>query len=593
MERPKLPVVSNVVTKRHPPPVRKLPPTSVPREAQRKHPSRPASLPTVMRRPSHKPTSMPAPNKTTNLQKSLPSPPVSFTDRSLPKKTFVPKPLKIGPRMKQGKLIGGCLASVTSMQVTSANDSILRTRTSRSSGGVMAASNRKQNVMVKVSTTGPRNPAIVRRKPPVNVGTAKTTRRVEVTETALAGSSTRNWRLTRTPPKPIAHSHTVNTASHVAWSPPPSPDLTSFPSQSWTIIVGADVKRIETPTTTCGDDVLSSKGDAPKLGVTGLFKDSYGCSQPVSSPTWSSSPTVVETPETPAKPIATYGTIEISTSTKEPSTEVLHMVRTATTISPPGNGNTSSMATVAKVMDRSQAPKVSDSGKETRTTLHRAIEIARTFFLPSQRSSQSATVGTNTSRVRELFVPSLDKDAKASKHPITRMEIEMLSVEKGGRRWDGRSPPGSPWVPRCDSDCHEAEDVQFRKPQSSPRHRDAWSGGGKWGGRVWGTVSSSSISLSAFFPFRSWISFCFCGFFSLPPSPSTAKSCAQPTLTRRLSCALWRVGSQFSKLLVPSSLRKPSTMLHRPLDIHDYRLYPRQFSHLYSAGTPLTENSLA
>ncbi|KAH0839488.1 hypothetical protein J3R83DRAFT_301 [Lanmaoa asiatica] len=323
-------------------------------------------------------------------------------------------------------------------EVTTANElpprpsCIPRTRTYLSSVSVMAASKGMKDVTIKVSTVGPRNPGIAGQRSSVNIGTVKTAG-TKVAETSVkgpvvaggyrTGMSTRNPKVT--PPKPIACPYAVEPAFDATWSPPPSPDLSSFPSQSWTVVVDVGVKQIETPTSIKDDGALSGMCDGPKSSVAGTPKDSCGCSESESvssSPTLWSSPIVVETPASPTEPM------------------VGSDVCAATIISPSRDGTSSSMATLAKVMDRSQVSpptKDSDSANRNRMTVRCAVEIARTFFSPSRRGPQSGTetaasktMGTDVSRIRKLFIPPPDKDANAWKNPTTQIEIEMLRARR-------------------------------------------------------------------------------------------------------------------------------------------------------------------
>ncbi|KAF8416924.1 hypothetical protein L210DRAFT_3511577 [Boletus edulis BED1] len=78
-------------------------------------------------------------------------------------------------------------------------------------------------------------------------------------------------------------------------SAPPSPDLSSFPSQSWTIIANVDIEHISTPVMICDDEDLSGMDYAQRLGVPTTPTDS--CGPPTlgsSSSTQSPSPTVAK-----------------------------------------------------------------------------------------------------------------------------------------------------------------------------------------------------------------------------------------------------------------------------------------------------------
>ncbi|KAG8218193.1 hypothetical protein J3R82DRAFT_3750 [Butyriboletus roseoflavus] len=357
MARPKSFVVCSITTKWCAPttkktPVRKLsriqPATSTkerpagPRGDPTKLTSRPGCLPTVvpkvdLRRPPPKPMLMPVPNKTAKVRKSPPLPLVP----SLSKKTVVPKPSKVVARLKEGRLTGGYPEPVRSTQDMNTKElpprpsCVPRARTDRSRVGVMMTSKEKQDVTVKISTTGPRNPVMARQKVSVNIGTTKAAGHVKVTETfvekaMVAGTyrtgapTTNGWPTTR---KAFAYPHAVGPAVHIALSQPGSPDLSSFPSQSW-ITIDVDVKQNKGPTQICGNETLSSTDDVPNPGIAGTAKGSCGRSEPEpesvsSSPTLSPSPTFVETTESLSGPIIGLdGTVKISTPTKKPSNKV-------------------------------------------------------------------------------------------------------------------------------------------------------------------------------------------------------------------------------------------------------------------------------
>ncbi|KAF8447821.1 hypothetical protein L210DRAFT_3628227 [Boletus edulis BED1] len=99
-------------------------------------------------------------------------------------------------------------------------------------------------------------------------------------------------RLTRdqrpTPPMPTTYLEAVSPSP----SAPPSPDLSSFPSQSWSIIANVDIEQI---LTICGDEDLFGMDYVQNLSVPTTPTDSCGpptlCS---SSPTQSPSLTVAE-----------------------------------------------------------------------------------------------------------------------------------------------------------------------------------------------------------------------------------------------------------------------------------------------------------
>ena len=444
MAGPKPFMVCSISTKWHGPktyktPERKLswsPPgtaaderSSGPRRDPTKQTSRPGCLPTVVpkvdrRRPLPKPKPQPAPNKTTKVQKLPPFPLVPSPDRALSKKTVVPKPLKIAARPKEGKVIAGSPAPlpVTSTQATTAKQlrfpsrpsCVPRTTTYRSSLSVMATFKEKQGVPPNVSAIDTCYSG-ASRKQSINVGTTKAGGCVKVAETLvkkpmMAGGCRTRARTS----KVITYPPAVEPASPIASSPPPSPDLSSFPSQSWTIVVDMDAGQIKTLTKSCGNESLSSVGDAANSGNTGMPKGPYG--RPVSdsvssSPALSLSSTVIETPIRLAEPIGLDCMVKISSQTKEPSTSawVSDTVCAATIVSPEGN-STTSMTTLAKVMERNQLSspaKVSDNGNTTRVTVRGAVETIWAFFSPSQYTTQSdmdftpfTTVDVDTARIR-------------------------------------------------------------------------------------------------------------------------------------------------------------------------------------------------
>ena len=188
------------------------------------------------------------------------------------------------------------------------------------------------------------------------------------------------------------------------------------------MVANVDVEQIKTPTTICGDETFSSIGDARKSLS-------------------SASPTVNQTLASPSEPtVESDGMAKISSPTNRPSTEVSPTVSAATIISPSRNA-TASMDALAKVMHKSQGAspiELLDTGNSTLTMVRSAInELSRTLFPPSRPASQSSTettapktMGTNVSRIRKLFAPPLDEGAKASKDPMTQMEIEMLRARK-------------------------------------------------------------------------------------------------------------------------------------------------------------------
>ena len=469
MARSKPLVVSGVSgTKRHAlskTPVQKPPPipprtsikgrSSVPRGAPAKQIFQLGSLPNVIpkmelpsRRAFSKPTPTTAPSKTAKMQKMQPLSMIPSADRSLLEKTSVHKPLKIVPRSKGSKIPGGWSVPTSttrrSTQATAADKLPVRpgyvprvSRVYRSSVGAAAQGN--PDVIVNTSAAGARNPAIANQRPSINVSMSKivgkTAERINTTNISVkkgdcrTGTSTRNQKLTA--PAPVVYPHTIVSIPDPSWSPPPSPDLSSFPSQSWTIVVDMDAGQMKTPTKICGDETHLSIGDLPKL-VAGIPDDSCGLSEvAVSSPlSLSPSSTVIETLENPAKPmVGSNGMVTIGSLSpaKEPSTEVSLTVCAATIVPPSMNGTTS-MATLTKVRVRRQASpptRVSCAANGILMRVRCAMETASTFFAPSRRAPQSDTetaapkpASTNVSRIQKLFSPPLDTEVEVSKNPI-------------------------------------------------------------------------------------------------------------------------------------------------------------------------------
>ena len=460
--------------KTHKTPVRKLSWTplgtsteersSGPRKDPTKQTSRPGRLPTVVPkvdrpRPPPKPMPQRLPSKTPKVKESLPLPLVLSPDRSLSKKMVVPRPLKIMARSKEGKVLIGSPASlpVTSTQATTAKGlqvpprplCVLRTTTYRSSVGIMAASkDSKRGVPLKVSSVG--------QKQSINVGTTKTAGRVEVAETfgkpmvtgsCRTGAPTRNKRLTTS--KAIAFPHAVEPPFHIARAQQ-SPDPSSFPPQSWKIILDIDLQHVQGSIQICGNETLSSMGNVLDSGVAGTAKGLCRCSEPEpqpdsdsdsesesisSSPELSPSPTVVETPESPTGPIIGFdGTVKISTPTQKPSNQASHTACHVTIISRSGNGT--SMVKLMKMVDGSQASsptKISDTTNRTR--MCSAVEITRAFLSPSRPGTSteptaSRTVGADASWLRKLFIGLLHEDTKASKNPTTEIETELFRAQR-------------------------------------------------------------------------------------------------------------------------------------------------------------------
>ena len=100
---------------------------------------------------------------------------------------------------------------------------------------------RKQDVTSKASATGSRISGSFSRKLPVNIDISRTARHAKdagvtikkpvVTGNRHTSASTRNGRLTT--PESVVDLQAIKLAAHIDWSSPPSPDLSSFPSQSW------------------------------------------------------------------------------------------------------------------------------------------------------------------------------------------------------------------------------------------------------------------------------------------------------------------------------------------------------------------------
>ncbi|KAG9310446.1 hypothetical protein JVU11DRAFT_9587 [Chiua virens] len=115
---------------------------------------------------------------------------------------------------------------------------IPRSRISQTSSGIPATGRGKPDVAIKVAAAGARNRG-AGCEVSVNTYEGKTVRCTQVSDT-------------------IAD-----------WSPPPSPNLSSFPSQTWTIVVSADAKRNKTSMTICSDETPSTVDDEPKSSEEG------------------------------------------------------------------------------------------------------------------------------------------------------------------------------------------------------------------------------------------------------------------------------------------------------------------------------------
>lgn len=254
--------------------------SSVPRIATTKQTHRAGSFPTVvpkaeLRSLSTKPMLIPGPNETTREQKSPLTLVISEDQSSPPKKTFIANPLGLVQMLKEDKIIGRCPVPVKSTPFTTANEPatrpsrIPRYRISRSYVGVTATSKVKQVVTSRIAG------------------------RVKVPGISVERSAVATKHRPGTPTK-------IKLTTHVVWSPPPSPGLSSFSSQGWTIVADVDVSQIKTVTTICGDGTCSGIGNAPTSGIAGVPEVSESTSP---SPALSSFPTIITSSPSLAKSI--------------------------------------------------------------------------------------------------------------------------------------------------------------------------------------------------------------------------------------------------------------------------------------------------
>ncbi|KAG6375232.1 hypothetical protein JVT61DRAFT_3446 [Boletus reticuloceps] len=379
-------------------------------------------------------------------------------------KTLVPKLLKVVQRLQKGKLVCGYPAagSVTwgSAQVMDANANELPPRPScvprfhmdRSSIDTANACERKQDITIKVSATSPHNSAISHEKPSIICRIETPTKNQRLTQptpiTYLDYTGRLSWHQRLTPPMPITYRQAVMSPSRL---PPPSPDLSSYPSQSWRVVTNVEVKQTATPSIGCGDQNISSMAATPRSNDSSALTDSCGPSTiGSSSPTQSSPPTVIEPSPSSAKATAGLdGTSKISSPTNRTCAEVSYKTGVSTIISPE-DATTSSMAMLASLMDRqlSSLTGISENSYRSRMTVRRAMEITRTFLSSSRSPSQLSTkttspktMGINVSQLRKLFIPKLDTNAKGSMSPTMQTEIEILRAQKkvtGGEMVDPR-----------------------------------------------------------------------------------------------------------------------------------------------------------
>ncbi|KAF8128165.1 hypothetical protein EV363DRAFT_1170714, partial [Boletus edulis] len=186
-------------------------------------------------------------------------------------------------------------------------------------------------------------------------------------------TSTSNRKLTL--PKPIAYPQAVKPTFYATWSPPPSPDLSSFPSQSWTIVIDGNTKMAKSPKTACGNENTSSMSDATISGISRTPSDSYG-------PFRSTSPT----------------------PTKGPSAKVSHTTCAATIIFS-RNAIAASISTLTGFWE---------IGNRTRTTAKYAGETA--FLLPPfcffRGFLALASFNRSTSTAADSYMSSQTKSAQ-------------------------------------------------------------------------------------------------------------------------------------------------------------------------------------
>ena len=298
-------------------------------------------------------------------EKKLPSfPAVACEDQSVLLEMFATQPSMLVKKLKDGEIMGGFQESVRSTQFTGANEPVFQSccvthrHISWVCAGASTTSEEKQGSTPKTAGRVKTPRAFVKKPSVVDM------HRSEVL--------TRHQRLTPS-------NQTIYPC--IEWSPPPSPDMTSFLGQSWTI-VDVDDQRSETPTTVC-DDKTSTTGHTPTAGIFGVPGD-FCCpfDSISSSPLRSSSPTVIATPPSPAKSLAgPENPIKIGKSTREaPSVEASPAICAATIVPPSSNGTTS-IATLAKVLDKSQTKSPSTHTKNgTRMAVCCAIEIVRSLF---------------------------------------------------------------------------------------------------------------------------------------------------------------------------------------------------------------------
>ncbi|KAF8435990.1 hypothetical protein L210DRAFT_3648268 [Boletus edulis BED1] len=200
---------------------------------------------------------------------------------------------------------------------------------------------------------------------------------------------------------PIAYPQAVKPTFYATWSPPPSPDLSSFPSQSWTIVIDGNTKMAKSPKTACGNENTSSMSDATISGISRTPSDSYGPFRST-SPT-SSSATVIGTSASPAK-LGLDGIAKVSSPTKGPSAKVSHTTCAATIIFS-RNAIAASISTLTGFWE---------IGNRTRTTAKYAGETA--FFLPPfcffRGFLALASFNRSTSTAADSYMSSQTKSAQ-------------------------------------------------------------------------------------------------------------------------------------------------------------------------------------
>ena len=441
---------------------------------------------TKVKEPPLRPSCIPR----TGIHQSGPS-----ADQYSPKKTFVPNPIKLVQSLKEGRLIcsfptpqsvAQTPTQVTKEEKLSSWPTCIPCTRLHNTSGISDVPTAKEDTISKVATTP--SPRILRmdcRELSNSLDVTRVAGHVKVPGTAVEGlvvddhrtrTSARNRKVTTS--KQNLYSQVVESGPRVDWSTTASPDLSSLPSQSWTIIVSADVKQIKTSATICGDQSLSSIDDDSKSGIAEVPTDSRGpCGTVSSSPSRPSSAITSETSTNPAKPIVGQNSMaNINNPTEASSAKVSRTIFAATVLSLFRTAGTL-MTTRMKVVDRAQVSStigVPESRTRIQTMPQRAIEVGRTFFLPPRHASQSSTetvspksLGTNVSWTRKLYPCARQGCEGVDESDRTNGDRDISSSKYSV--WRGsRSPPGSPWFLRFrDNHREEARNVPFRQSRPS------------------------------------------------------------------------------------------------------------------------------